>query len=87
MPRRVLVRLLHRLDRSPLPMLDAVRLELEAELLAMLAAQKEPARAVRREPEGRPKGGALAQECLGLDESVSFNGAAPPCPRHRFSQR
>lgn len=37
MPRRILVRLLYRLDRSPLPMLDPVRLELEAELLAMLA--------------------------------------------------
>lgn len=51
MPRRILVRLLYRLDRSPLPMLDHVRLELEAEVLAMLAAHtRETARTVRCEP-------------------------------------
>lgn len=37
MPRRLLIILLHRLDRSPLPGSDPVRLDLEAELLKMLA--------------------------------------------------
>lgn len=35
--RRVLVRLLARLDASPLPVSDRVRLDLEAELIALLA--------------------------------------------------
>lgn len=36
MTRRFVVRLLARLDASPLPMTDPVRLELEAELIALL---------------------------------------------------
>lgn len=36
MSRRLLIRLLHRLDRSPLPPSDGVRLALERELLELL---------------------------------------------------
>ncbi len=36
MPRRLLLRLKHRLDRSPLPLADPVRLELERELVELL---------------------------------------------------
>lgn len=36
LPRRLLVRLLVRLDASPLPMTDVVRLELEWELIGLI---------------------------------------------------
>lgn len=39
LPRRLLARLLHRLDRSPLLGGDAVRLDLEAELLALMVLE------------------------------------------------
>ncbi len=40
MTRRLLVRLLARLDASPLPAADPVRLDLESELMARLAAPR-----------------------------------------------
>ena len=44
MPERLLRRLLARLDASPLPITDPVRLELEAELIAFIGAERAPPR-------------------------------------------
>lgn len=45
MPRRLLTVLRSRLDRSPLPLTDPVRLELEAELVVLLTREQRLANA------------------------------------------